>query len=156
MTKQIGLVTRICTKGLTEVLTERTSACGGCQTTHGCKSCLTSKKIKAKVNNPIGARPGDLVEIHLAQSAVVQSAVILYGLPLSGLIIGAFAGVGLGLNWFADESAAAVVCGVVGLVLGLVMAVLLGNSAYAQKHLIPTIVRVIAPGVPAALKVSGS
>ena len=148
MAKQIGLVTRTSARGLTEVLTERKSACGGCQTTHGCKSCLTSNKIKAKVNNPIGARPGDLVEIHLAQGAVVQSAAIFYGLPLTGLIAGAFLGVGLGAGWFSNESTAAVLCGVIGLLLGLVSAVAFGNSAYAKKHLVPTIVRVVTPVVP--------
>ena len=63
MAKQIGLVIGTTAKGLTEVLTERNSACGGCQTTQGCKSCLTTSKIKANVYNPIGAQPGDLVEI---------------------------------------------------------------------------------------------
>jgi positive regulator of sigma E activity len=87
MSKQIALVTKITSKGLTEVLTERHSACGGCQTTHGCTTCLSSSKIKARVNNPVGARPGDVVEIHMKSRAVWQGALILYGFPLLGLIL---------------------------------------------------------------------
>ena len=148
MAKQFGLVIRTSAHGLTEVLTERHSACGGCQTSHGCKSCLTSSKIKAKVNNPVNALPGDVVEIHLAQRALAQSAAILYGLPLVGLIVGAILGAGPLARWFSDPSTAAAAAGILGLTLGLVLAVMAGNSAYAKKNLVPTIVRVVTPAVP--------
>ena len=149
MSKQIALVTKITPKGMTEVLTERHSACGGCQTTHGCSTCLSSSKIKAKVHNPVGARPGDVVEIHMASRAVWQGALILYGFPLMGLILGAITGAGIGGGeGYADENTAAVLTGLGGLLAGLFLAIVTGNSRYAKTHLVPTIIRVVTQSVP--------
>ena len=145
MPKQIAMVTKTASKGLTEVLTERHSACGGCQTTHGCSTCLSDSKITAKVNNPIGARPGDVVEIFMDSRAVWQGAAILYGFPLMGLIIGAVIGASLSGQWFADESTAAVLTGLAGLLTGFVLAMVTGNSRFAKSHLVPTITKVVIP-----------
>ncbi len=145
MPKQLAMVTKIASKGLTEVLTERHSACGGCQTTHGCATCLSDSKIKAKVNNPIHARPGDVVEIFMDNRAVWQGAAILYGFPLMGLIIGAVIGASFPGEWFANESTAAVLAGLAGLLAGLVLAIVMGNSRFAKTHLVPTITKVVTP-----------
>ena len=148
MPKQIGLVIQNMPKGMTEVLTDNTGACGGCQPTHGCHTCMSHSKVKARVLNPIGARLGDLVEIQLEQRAILQSALILFGLPLAGLIIGAALGFGWAAGQTLRESSAGVVFGLVGLVLGFGMAVWAGNSNHARKHLMPTITKVITPAVP--------
>jgi sigma-E factor negative regulatory protein RseC len=146
MAKQIALVTKILSKGMSEVLTERPSACGGCQPTYGCKTCLSGSKIKAKVNNSVGARPGDVVEIHMANRAVWQGALILYGFPLMGLVLGAAAGAGVsGAEAAANQSTAAVLTGLGGLLAGLVLAIVTGNSRYAKTHLVPTITQIVTP-----------
>ncbi len=147
MSTQIGLVVQAPVDGLTLVLTERKSACGGCQTTHACNTCLTTAKIKAKVQNPIGARPGDVVEIYLDNRALWQSALVLYVLPLVGLFLGAIVGGALELSWFASQSTAAVLGGIMGLGIGLVLAVAVGNSRYAKQHFIPSITKVISQSV---------
>lgn len=147
MPKQIGLVTRILPQGLTEVLTERKGACGGCQPTHGCKTCLTSSQMKAKVHNPVGAQPGDVVELHMDNRAIYYSAIILYGMPLFGLFAGAILGMAVGKTWFESDSLATVLFGVGGVCLGFFMAVIAGNSVYAKQHLTPTITQVITPVV---------
>lgn len=145
MAKQIGLVTQIFPSGLTEVLTERKGACGGCQPSHGCGTCLTSSKIKAKVHNPVDAQPGDVVEIHMDNHAIYYSAIILYGLPLLGLLAGAIFGVGASKIWFENESLTAALFGLGGLGMGLFLAVITGNSVYARRHFTPTIAQVITP-----------
>lgn len=147
MAKQIGLVTRIFPRGLTEVLTERKGACGGCQPSHGCGTCLPNSKMKAKVYNPVDAQPGDVVEIHMDNSAIYYSAIILYGLPLLGLFAGAIFGVGTGKIWFESESLASALFGIAGFGVGLFLAVIAGNSAYARKHFVPTITQVITPAI---------
>ena len=149
MSKQIGLVTKTSSNGLTEVLTERRSACSGCQTTQGCNTCLTTAKIKAKVHNPIGAKPGDLVEIQMDNQAIWQGAMILYGFPLMGLIVGAIVGASVDVKWFASESTPSVLAGLAGLILGLALAVVLGNSRFVKQHLVPTITKVVSSAVPA-------
>ena len=116
------VVTKTSSKGLSEVLTERRSACGGCQTTQGCNTCLSTAKIKAKVHNPIGAQTGDLVEIQMDNQAIWQGAMILYGFPLMGLIVGAIVGASVDVQWFAGESTLSVLAGLAGLILGLALA----------------------------------
>ena len=148
MPTQIGLVTRQLPGGLTEVLTERKSACGGCQPSHSCSSCLTSSKIKARVHNPVGARSGDIVEIHLDSRAIYYSALVLYGLPLLGLILGAALGAGNAGTWLANASVAPALFGVLGIAAGFAVAVAIGNSTFARQRLLPTITRVVTPVIP--------
>lgn len=148
MPKQIGLVTQNLPQGLTEVLTERKGACGGCQPTHGCSTCLTSSKMKARVLNPVGANPGDVVEIHMDNRAIYYSAIILYGLPLIGLFAGAVLGAGVGNRWFENVSLSAALFGLGGIGLGFFMAMMIGNSAYARQHFTPTITQVVTPVIP--------
>jgi sigma-E factor negative regulatory protein RseC len=145
MAKQIAMVTKTSSKGMSEVLTERSGACGGCQTTHGCTTCLSESKIRAKVNNPVGARPGDIVEIHMANRAVWQGALILYGFPLIGLMLGAITGAGVSGQGGTDQSTVAVITGLAGLLAGLLLAIMTGNSRYAKTHLVPVITRIITP-----------
>jgi positive regulator of sigma E activity len=95
------------------------------------------------VHNPIGARPGDVVEIYMHHRALWQGAVILYGFPLMGLIFGAVAGARFGSHWFGNESTAAVLAGLAGLAAGLAIAVAVGNSRYAKRYLVPTITKII-------------
>lgn len=148
MPRQIGLVTQIFPQGLTEVLTERKGACGGCQPTHGCNTCLSTSKMKAKVHNPVGAQPGDIVEIQMENRAIYYSALILYGLPLIGLFIGAFFGMRMGKTWFENESLSAAFLGSGGMGIGFFLAMMTGNSAYAKQHLTPTITRILTPVIP--------
>ena len=42
--------------------------------------------------NPVCAKVGDLVKLHLASSSLFTGAAILYLLPVLGLLAGAFAG----------------------------------------------------------------
>lgn len=50
--------------------------------------------MESRVANPVGARPGDLVELHLASGNFYTGAAILYLLPVVGVLLGAFLGLG--------------------------------------------------------------
>ena len=123
-------------------------SCSGCAPNHGCGTCLSNAKIKARAHNPVSARPGDLVEIHMDGKAIYLSALILYGIPLTGLIIGAIMGASMGSTWFDDESLAAALFGLAGIGTGFILAVIIGNSNYAKTRLTPTITRILTPVIP--------
>ena len=69
----------------------RTDACGRC---HACFT-LNSKETDIEIANTLGAREGDIVSIELKGGGMVQASLIMYGVPLLGLLIG----VAVGSQW---------------------------------------------------------
>lgn len=69
----------------------RSDACGHC---NACFS-LGSHEADVELDNPLGARVGDVVSIELKGSGMVRASLIMYGLPLLGLL----AGVVVGAQW---------------------------------------------------------
>ena len=80
--------------GTAQVLHIRQSACSG--DCHKCSGCGAAQEgIVLTVDNPIGARPGDLVTIEAATGPVLRGAAVLYMMPL--LLF--FLGYALGAVW---------------------------------------------------------
>lgn len=69
----------------------RSDACGHC---NACFS-LGSHEADIEIDNPLGARPGDMVSIEMKGSGMVRASLIMYGVPLLGLL----AGVAVGAQW---------------------------------------------------------
>ncbi|MEE8359747.1 MAG: SoxR reducing system RseC family protein [Candidatus Omnitrophota bacterium] len=67
---------------------ERHSACGGC------KACETNEKreMTLEIQDTLDAQKGDIVEIELDDFAILRGAVLIYGVPLLGLMTGVLAG----------------------------------------------------------------
>ncbi|MDO4568058.1 MAG: SoxR reducing system RseC family protein [Clostridia bacterium] len=63
---------------------KRTSACGKC---HACFT-LSPDEADIEVRNTLGVKPGDMVEIKMHASNIVKASLIMYGLPLCGLVLG--------------------------------------------------------------------
>lgn len=143
MAERTGLVLRSFDNGMAEVATDRKNACGGCESPHGCRSCLTSTKMVAMVQNPVGAVQGDVVSIYLKESALRAGAVLLYIIPVLWLLAGAFVGDGLGGDWRIGATGAAVLGGLAGLALGFMMALGISRSSHFGRGMVPKITRVI-------------
>ena len=68
--------------GTASVMLVRQSACSG--DCHKCSGCgAVEQKMLLTANNPMGAKPGDLVNIESASGPVLRGAAILYLLPLA-------------------------------------------------------------------------
>ncbi len=143
MAERNGLVLHTFDNGMAEVVTDRSNACGGCEHSHGCRSCLTSAKMVAMVKNPIGADQGDVVSIYLKESALWTGAVFLYIIPVLWLMAGAFIGASVGNEWQIGETGAAILVGLFGLTLGFMMTMAISKSASFGPKLVPQITRVI-------------
>lgn len=147
MKERIGLVVNVFADHTAEVMTDKKSACGGCEDSRDCKSCLSGgDKVIAVVRNEPRARPGDFVVIAHTKAAIWSSAALFYLFPVVGLMIGAFAGGALAGGWGVDESGAAAVFGLVGLGIALLAVVLFSRSKYAGSRLVPRITRIAEPG----------
>ena len=73
--------------GTAQVLHLRQSACSG--DCHKCSGCGAAQEaLLLTVQNPIGAKPGDMVVIRAETGPVLQGAAVLYMLPLVLFFLG--------------------------------------------------------------------
>lgn len=80
--------------GSAQVVCVRQSACSGdCHKCSGCGAVEQAMIFTAR--NPIGARPGDVVNVESATGPVLKAAVVLYMLPLVLFIAGYL----VGMQW---------------------------------------------------------
>jgi sigma-E factor negative regulatory protein RseC len=98
----------------------RNKPCGLCGQTRGCGLSFWGKLFAHRANtfkakNHIEAKVGDVVIVGVEESALLFSAVAVYGIPLLFLLIGAFSGNALGYGLHADRNTA------IGAVLGLLL-----------------------------------
>ena len=158
MPENIGVVIKTEPNGTAQVLLDRKSACGGCQSTgSGCHSCLAStNKMQSRVINAAGANIGDVVKIQLSFGSLSAGAAILYLLPVVGMLCGAFAGPWLA-GWLNITEVPSSILGTMGgLVLGFIIVIFIGRSPGMQKKITPTITEIVTPmiGMPATYKTS--
>ena len=73
--------------GTAQVIHVRKSACSG--DCHNCSGCGAAKEtLTLTAENPIGAKPGQMVRITSETAPVLKAAMILYLLPIALLIAG--------------------------------------------------------------------
>lgn len=91
--------------GTALVIHIRESACSG--DCHKCSGCGAAKEaILLTAVNPIGAAPGDLVNIRSETAPVLKAAAVLYMMPLVLFVAGYLAGHLLGISGGLCGSAA--------------------------------------------------
>lgn len=83
----IGTVTEL-NDGMATVVFKRSKACGDC---HACVSFGTDQ-AQTELKNTLGAKVGDRVSIELHSGSIFKASLILYGIPLAALLIGAVIG----------------------------------------------------------------
>lgn len=146
MADNIGKVLQTEPGGWAIVSTDRKGACGGCEShPSSCAGCLAgAPKMESRVANPIGARTGDLVKVHLASKSVFTGAAILYLVPILGILIGAFAGA-WAAHFFGLQAVSGGLLGtLIGLIAGFAGVVAMDRSAGIKKKMTPTIMAVVA------------
>lgn len=86
-----------CDGELAQVQAERRSACSGCSARNGCGTSvldrlLGRKEVVMVARNPLHAQPGERVVVGVREKGLVQASLMLYALPLLGLILFAILG----------------------------------------------------------------
>ena len=115
-------------------------SCARCAEGKGCGAGLLGgdsgrRRVDALIGVGLAIREGDEVRIELAPSNLLQASLIVYGLPLSGAVLGA------ALAYFAgvDEPYAATAA-LGGVVVGLLIARLRLRTSQCLRQFTPTIV----------------
>ncbi len=110
------------------VETQQKAACGSCHSADSCGTSVISGLFKRKHNqlrvlNAIDAKPGERVVIGLQERALVNASLVAYLLPLFFMISFALAGQELMGQYFQSAGELiAILCGLLGLILGLFLA----------------------------------
>ncbi|MBW1730689.1 MAG: SoxR reducing system RseC family protein [Deltaproteobacteria bacterium] len=143
MAHEQGIVIKTREDGWAEVLTERTDACAGCGASHCCVSYAQGAKVVTRAHNKAGARKGDLVTLTLRSALVVQSAALVYLVPIVGFVIGAGLGASIHININMSESGAAILFGFGGLVAGYLITLVISKWMGAKGKLIPVITSIV-------------
>jgi sigma-E factor negative regulatory protein RseC len=146
MADQIGIVLQTGPGGWAQVSTDRKGACAGCESHPSeCSGCLAgAQKMESRAANPVGARAGDLVKVHIDSKNIFTGAAILYLVPVLGLLIGVFTGAwaAQGFGWSAIFGG--LMGTLTGLAAGFGVVIAIDRSAGIRRKMTPTITAVIA------------
>jgi len=108
----------------------RESACSG--DCHKCSGCGAAKEtILFTAQNPIGAKPGELVVVESASGPVLKAAAVLYMLPLV-LFIAAYL---LGMQWGIGG-----LLGALAFAAGIALVIAYDRLVMSKKNTVYTIV----------------
>lgn len=130
--EQLVRVRKINEDGTAQVVHIRESACSGdCHKCSGCGAVKQAMLIDAY--NPIGAQPGDMVEIRSETGPVLMGAMVLYIVPLVLFIAGYL----LGDAWWGMGP----LMGALSFALGLGIAALYDRLVAKKQKTVYTIVR---------------
>jgi sigma-E factor negative regulatory protein RseC len=143
MAKKKGRVIGISQDGWAKVITERGDACNNCEAAQFCHSIADCSKLETNVLNKAGAEVGDLVTVDLSSKMVFKGALILYIVPVAGLLSGAITGTGLSPKLAISETAASMAFGFAGLILGFVITAFISSRLMSKNQLIPAITQII-------------
>lgn len=84
---QLVKIRKVDPDGMAQVILIRQSACSGdCHKCSGCGAAQETLLLDAR--NPIGAKPGDLVNIESESGPVLAAAAVMYILPLVLFLVG--------------------------------------------------------------------
>lgn len=149
MAENIGIVIKTEPNDFAQVLLDRKSACGGCESSGSeCHSCLASaNKLQSRVVNKIGANVGDVVKIHLSFGSLSTGAATLYLLPVIGMLCGAFAGPWLVNLLNIAEGSGSILGASGGLIFGFIVVIFIDRSPGMRKKITPTVTEIVTPGM---------
>ncbi len=127
------------------VETEQQSSCGRCAVRSGCGQGLLNRfasqpmKIQATVPQTLanGFKKGDWIELGIADQAVLVSSLVMYGVPLAGLLLGS-----AGMSGFGDLAACA--GAILGALLGRRFAREWLERFYTPDYFIPVVLGKVA------------
>ena len=141
MLKEKGTVEKTSTEKAF-VRIERTSACASCESRSSCH-VQDNRDFLVEVNNALGAGPGDVVEISMPSSSVIKASLVVYLLPVMGLLIGALTGGALAPSLDMDPTTASLAGGGAGLVLSLILLKGLDRTVRTRPGYAPQMTRVV-------------
>lgn len=111
-----------------------------------CNLCKEGQQgMDLTLDNPLGAKEGDRVEITMGDRMVLNASIIVYAIPLLFLLIGA----GVGYAFFsptfgiADRNLSAAICGIVATIVSYAIVSVLDKRVSGKAGYMPRITRIL-------------
>ena len=139
---QQGYIIEIVDNITSKLKLKRHSACASCGK---CATTSEEKDIIVEVDNTIGAKVGDRVEVNMETINVLKAAFIVYTIPLIALLIGTV-GTFYILNAINFNRNIEIISAIVGLIFTIIVFLILkknDNKFRDSKEYIPIVTRVI-------------
>lgn len=97
MIEEIARVQGVHADGSIDVITERQTACGQCKANQGCSTSVLSALLPKRsmticLPTELKLQPGDQVVLGLSEKLFLFGTLMMYGMPLLALILGALLG----------------------------------------------------------------
>ena len=127
---------------------EIVASCPRCASGKGCGAGIftantgSAQPVEASVRSGLDLSEGDVVEISLAPDNLLHAAIIVYGLPMVGAIIGAVLAYG-----FSFGDAAAALAALTGLGAGLIVSRWRLRQRSCLRRFVPVVERRVAEKV---------
>lgn len=125
------------------VLTQRKAGCDNCGHKGSCNMIEGADHMLVRAANNARARVGDNVELFLSTRTRIKSLLVLYILPVVGLLIGAVSGGSLSRLIGLSENLGTVLFTLAGLVLAFTLVRVLGKRMSSSEELTPVVSRII-------------
>ena len=128
--QQLVKVIRCSQDGTAQVACLRQSACSG--DCHQCSGCgAVEQTMLFTAQNPIGAKPGEMVLVESATGPVLQAAAVLYLLPVARFLAGSLGG----MQWHIGARVGCLAFG-----LGIALVVAYDRLIMKKKNTVYTII----------------
>lgn len=138
-----GIVRNVST-GTALVMTVRSEACDACGAKGACEIMGgETSNMLVEVEDPIGVRPGQTVEISMETASFLQTTFLTYMVPVIALLAGALLGKYLGPDMGLSETGAAVLGALVLGAAAMFAALTLGRKMGEKDNFRPKIRRII-------------
>jgi sigma-E factor negative regulatory protein RseC len=128
--------------------TTRRGICDGCSDHGNCamEGAADSGLVeKTRARNPIGAEPGDRVAFELTGHTELKLSLLIWVVPLIGLVTGAVLATSLHQTISFDRDLATLLGALLGGALAFGVVILIDRRARGDARLLPEIVKVVAP-----------
>ncbi len=128
------------------------TTCNSCAVQSGCGTSVLSKVLgrklfRTRIANALGARQGDDVMIAIPEDTLVRASLVVYLLPLAGLVIGAVAA---RILLPGSHEVMSIMAGVTGFAGGLLAAKTMIKRGEMEQTAVPEMVRILPRRIPVA------
>jgi sigma-E factor negative regulatory protein RseC len=140
MLREQGIVEKIASQRAV-VRIQPSSACAGCEARGACQ-VHGDKKLLVDVKNDLEAKVGDTVEISMPSGSVLKVSLLVYALPILGLILGALSGSVWAGAFHTPSTPASLIGGGAGLAVSVMVLRYFDRSVRSKPDYSPQMTRV--------------
>lgn len=133
MVEEKAIVTGV-VEGLAIIQVQRHSACSHCELSKGCGTGAVGRLLGHRskpltIRNQYNLKVGDSVVLGLHDKAFLKASLLIYGVPLLGLLVGGLLAQGL----FEGSEMVTIILAGVGFVSGLLYSAVIARNRYSRQ-----------------------